>query len=135
MPSIPQNDLIGEVFVKYESGHRAEPGGGGGVSAIAGQSCTSNTVTATLAFDGVSYNELPRGLAIDGLSARRRVTRRCWWSTGWEGNLTTGASTVGTMAGLLFDDTGGVSEFYAAREGVPDAGKPWEQLSTDGAAI
>ena len=107
---IPHNDLIGEVFVKYESGHRANLAAVG-VSAIAGQSCTSNTVTATLVFDGVSYNELPRVLAIDGLSARAESNETMLVVNRLGGNLTTGASTVGTMVGLLFDDTEASASF------------------------
>jgi hypothetical protein len=110
---IPQNDLIGEVFVKYESGHRANLAAVG-VSAIAGQSCTSNTVTATLAFDGVSYNELPRVLAIDGLSSGAESNETMLVVNRLGGDLTTGASTVGTMVGLLFDDTEASASFTLA---------------------
>ena len=96
--------------MKYESGHRANLAAMG-VSALVAQSCTSNTVTATVAFDGVSYNELPRVLAIDGLSSRAESNETMLVVNRLGGNLTTGASTVGTIAGLLFDDTEASASF------------------------
>lgn len=99
------NDLIGETFVKFESGHKANlPAIGVSGLAAGTQLCTGNTVTATLAFDGVQYNELPRTLAIDSLAAPATGNSTMLVVNRLGGNLTTGAATLGNLSGLLFDD-------------------------------
>ncbi len=101
-----QNDLLGEALVKFESGHMANlpaigiAGLGNGTIA-----CNPNSPTATLAFDGVSYNELPRTLAFDSLDSRATGNSTMLVINRLGGDLTSGAAPLGSLAGLLFDDT------------------------------
>ena len=102
---IVANDLIGEVFVKFESGHKANlPAIGIAGLASGAAACDSSTVLATLNFDGVMYNQLPRALAIDSLPARAESNSTMLIVNRLGGNLTTGASSLGSLSGLLFDD-------------------------------
>ncbi len=100
------NCLIGDEFVKFSSGHQSN------LSAIAVSSSLvfpvgtdPNIATATLKFDGIAYNRLPRILAsdaimsqVDGNSAMIVIDRI-------GGNLATTGATIGNITGLLFDDT------------------------------
>lgn len=65
------NFLAGDEYVKFSSGHAANLGAEA-ISALAGglAFCNTNSVTATLSFDGISYNPVPRVLAIDNLPSR-----------------------------------------------------------------
>ena len=102
---IVANDLLGGAFVKFESGHRANlPALGIAGLGNGSISCDPGALSATIAFDGVSFNELPRTLAIDSLESRAAGTSTLLVVNRLGGSLLTGASTLGTMAGLLFDD-------------------------------
>jgi hypothetical protein len=99
------NDLIGESFVKFESGHMANLPAIGVSGLTAGtQLCSTNSVTATLAFDGVQYNELPRALAVDSLPAPATGNSTMLIVNRIGGDLANGASTLNNLNGLLFDD-------------------------------
>lgn len=106
------NFLIGDEYVKFSSGHAANLG----AEAFAKISTGSNGGTAgttpcnldasdlPVAFDNVNYNRAPRVLAVsnimsnlDGNSTMIIVNRVGGW-------LSTGASTTGTLFGLLYDD-------------------------------
>ncbi|MFN7829390.1 MAG: Kelch repeat-containing protein, partial [Acidobacteriota bacterium] len=100
---IVQNDLLGGAFVKFDTGHRANLPAVS-VAAVGIPACNPNLPTATLAFDGVSYNELPRALALDSLESRATGNSTMLVLNRIGGDLSTGASSLGTMAGLLFDD-------------------------------
>jgi hypothetical protein len=107
-----QNDLIGESLVKLESGHRATlPALGVSALGLGGPMCDPNATTATLAFDGLSYNALPRILAVSGLSSIANGYSSLLVVNRVGGNLGTGVETQGTGAGrqgllfgLLYDD-------------------------------
>jgi hypothetical protein len=62
-------------------------------------------VTATLAFNGVEYDELPRALAIHSLPSLATGNSPLLIVNRLGGNLTNGAERLGTLAGLLFDDS------------------------------
>ena len=98
-----QNDLLGGAFVKFDTGHRANLPAVS-VAAVGIPACNPNSPTATLAFDGTSYNELPRALALDSLDSRATGNSTMLVLNRIGGDLSTGASSLGTMAGLLFDD-------------------------------
>jgi hypothetical protein len=103
-PSI-QNDLIGESYVKFESGHRAVlPALGVAALGLGGAVCNPNATTTTLAFDGLSYNALPRTLAVSGLPSIANGYSSLLVVNRIGGNLTTGAEKLGSLFGLLFDD-------------------------------
>jgi hypothetical protein len=100
-----QNDLIGESLVKLESGHRATlPALGIAALGQGGATCNPNATTATLAFDGLSYNALPRALAVSGLSSIANGFSSLLVVNRVGGNLGTGAATLGSLFGLLYDD-------------------------------
>jgi hypothetical protein len=99
------NDLIGESFVKFETGHQANlPAiGVSGLSPVL-PLCTSGTVAATLAFDGVQYNVLPRTLAVDSLPSLANGNSPMLIVNRIGGDLSSGALPLGPLAGLLFND-------------------------------
>jgi adhesin/invasin len=100
-----QNDLIGESHVKLESGHRATlPALGVAALGLGGATCNLDATTATLAFDGLSYNALPRSLAVSGLSSIANGFSSLLVVNRIGGNLGTGAATLGSLFGLLYDD-------------------------------
>jgi hypothetical protein len=109
------NDLIGETFVKFESGHRANLPALGVAGLLPGNPpCTPNSVTATLAFDGVQYNELPRTLAISNLPPPATGNSTMLIVNRIGGDMAVGAQTLGNIAGLLFDDTETSQSFVLA---------------------
>src|SRR5581483_9172805 len=65
------NRLIGDEYVKFQSGHAANLAAEA-ISAIAGglPACSASSATATLAFNDVSYNALPRVLAVDNITSQ-----------------------------------------------------------------
>ena len=99
------NYLIGDEYVKFQSGHAANLGAEA-ISAIAGglPVCDTNSSTAALAFDGVSYNAIPHVLAADNLPSRADGNDTMLIVNRIGGNLGTGAGTLGTLFGLFYDD-------------------------------
>ena len=106
------NHLIGEAFVKFGSGHMAN------LAAIAVQalsgglpSCSGSSATATLNFDGTTYGRLPRALAVDSLPARAEGNETLLILNRIGGDLTVGASRLGSIFGLLYDDVESSASF------------------------
>lgn len=99
------NYLIGDEYVKFTSGHAANLGAQG-FAAIPGglPLCDGNSVTSTIAFDGISYNRVPRVLAASNVGARADGNDTLLILNRIGGNLGIGASTLGTLFGLLYDD-------------------------------
>jgi len=100
------NHLIGSVLVKFESGHGANLSAVG-VAALAGglRPCAANDVTTDLVFDGISYNEIPRTLAMSNIPARADGNQTMLVLTRVGGNLAgVGGATLGPLFGLLYDD-------------------------------
>jgi hypothetical protein len=100
------NYLIGGAMVRFESGHHASLPAIG-VSRLIPQSinCGTATVVATISFNGVEYDELPRALAIHSLPSLATGNSPLLIVNRLGGNLTNGAGRLGTLAGLLFDDS------------------------------
>lgn len=107
---ISHNFLIGDVFVKFPAGHT----GNLGAEAFAAQfdqftGCTPASSTATLYFDQPgtpdSYSMLPRVLEIDNLPDRAGGNNTLFIVNRIGGNMATGAGQIGTLTGLLFDDS------------------------------
>jgi hypothetical protein len=67
--------------------------------------CNPSSTTATLAFNGVGYDELPRTLAVYTLPSLANGNSPMLIVNRIGGDLTTGAQTIGSLAGLLFDDS------------------------------
>ncbi|MFN0111326.1 MAG: beta strand repeat-containing protein, partial [Blastocatellia bacterium] len=100
------NYLIGDEYVKFQSGHAANLGAQA-YSAIPGGlvACDQNSVTATLNFDGVSYDRTGRTLALDSIGAKADGNDTMLVVNRIGGNLGIGASTLGTIFGIFYDDS------------------------------
>ncbi|MEP7274411.1 MAG: lamin tail domain-containing protein, partial [Acidobacteriota bacterium] len=99
------NHLFGEELVKLASGHAgtllAEAFG-----AVSGNpvECTGNSATAELRFDGQSYDGAARMLAIDSIPSATDGFVSLLVVNRLGGNLLSGASTIGQLSGLVFND-------------------------------
>jgi hypothetical protein len=100
------NYLIGDEYVKLSSGHAANLGAEA-FSALAGglPACNADSTTAVLNFDGVSYNLAPRVLAVDSIGSRADGNDTLLVVNRLGGNMATGAQTLTSLFGLLYDDT------------------------------
>lgn len=106
------NHLIGEEFIKGESGEFSNLG----AEAIAAISavptpCDDLSVTALISFNGISYNQVPRVLALSNIASRADGTNTRVIVNRVGGNLLTGASTLGSIFGILYDDGEGAHSF------------------------
>ena len=106
---VRHNFLIGDVYVKFSTGHS----GNLGAEAFAAQydsftGCNATSSTAALVFDapGVadSYNRLPRLVAVDNISDSSSNNSMLLILNRIGGNLDIGMGALGSIAGLLFDD-------------------------------
>lgn len=112
------NYLIGSVYVKMTMSPRRE-------AELAAESCASefgspvpgcnpNASTAVIHFNGVpgqGYNRLPRVLATSSIPARADGNSTLLVVNRIGGNLGTGAATVGTLFGILYDDAENSASF------------------------
>ncbi|HMZ20120.1 MAG TPA: DUF11 domain-containing protein, partial [Blastocatellia bacterium] len=99
------NELIGDEYVKFQSGHQANLG----AEAIAASMLfpagpNPNVSTATLRFDGMNYNRLPRILASDNIPSPADGNSTMMIINRVGGNFTTTGATIGNFTGQLFDD-------------------------------
>lgn len=99
------NYLIGDEYVKFDSGHRgnltadcvsAQPGGL--------SPCTADSVTATLNFDGVSYSRLPAVVGLDNIPSRADGNDTMLILNRLSGNLGNGMDRLNPIFGILYDD-------------------------------
>ncbi len=99
------NFLVGDEFIKLSSGHQANIGAEA-MAALAGglPVCDALSNTATLAFDGVSYNQMPRVLALDNFPSQVDGNQTQLVINRIGGDLLSGASQIGTLSGVLYDD-------------------------------
>lgn len=99
------NFLIGDEYVKLTSGHAANLNAEA-ITAIAGglPLCDANSVTAQINFDGLSYAPVPRVLALSNLASRADGNDTLLVLNRIGGNLGLGASTLGSIFGILYDD-------------------------------
>lgn len=102
------NQLIGDEYVKLASGHFASLGAEA-ISGLAGlennPACAGGaSTTATLRFDGVSYNRLPTTLSLDSVPSRVDGNDTMLILDRIGGNFTSGALPLGTIFGVLYDD-------------------------------
>ena len=99
------NHLLGEVRVRFESGHAAAlPALGVAVIDPATLSCDPAALTVELRFDGRSYDELPRALAVSNLPPRRGGDGTMLIVNRLGGGLLEGDIPLWSLTGLLFDD-------------------------------
>ena len=100
------NCLIGDEFVKFSSGHSANLGAiAVAASLVFPVGTNANVTTSTLKFDGVAYNRLPRVLASDSVLAQPDGNSTMMIIDRVGGNMGTTGATIGSLTGLLFDDT------------------------------
>jgi hypothetical protein len=102
------NFLIGDEYVKFETGHFASLG------AEAYSKLTDTNVVSTdgslaaVFFDGVllagSYNRLSRVVAVDNIGSRADGNDTLLILNRIGGSLVTGAATLGSLFGLLYND-------------------------------
>lgn len=100
------NYLIGDEYVKLQSGHAANLAAQS-VNALAGglPTCDATSSTAMLAFDGIHYNVLPHVLAADNLPSRADGNDTLLVLNRIGGNLGLGATTLGSLFGIFYNDT------------------------------
>ena len=113
------NSLIGDEYVKTSTGHAANLGAVAFAALYSGTSsvCADSVpTTAQLNFDGSttsgsSYNMVPRVLAASNIPSRADGNDTLVVLNRFGGNLATGASTLSTVFGLLYDDSESVFSF------------------------
>jgi hypothetical protein len=99
------NFLIGDEFVKFASGHSANLG------AVAFSKLNDvvllippDNVLAQLNLDGIMYNRAARVVAVDNIPARADGNDTLLILNAVGGNLSTTATTMGPLFGILYDD-------------------------------
>jgi hypothetical protein len=105
--------LIGDAYVKLDSGHAANLGAEAvsvSVLPLLFTSFSGGSI-AGLQFDGCCYNRLPRVLGVDNIPARADGNDTLLVINRIGGNYAIGAGTVGLLFGLLFDDAENVFSF------------------------
>jgi hypothetical protein len=100
---IRHNFLIGDVYVKFDSGHAASLGAEA-VSAHKPPGYDDTAFSVTLNFDGYEYGRLPATLAVDNVPSRIDNNDTMLIITRPSGNLATGADAIGALAGILYND-------------------------------
>jgi hypothetical protein len=105
------NFLIGNALVKFSSGHKADLAAISVAASPGLAPCLPGTVTTDLIFNGTNYNELPRALALDNLTSRAEGNQTMMVLNRLGGNLAVGATIMGSLAGLLYDDVENASSF------------------------
>ncbi|MEP7342088.1 MAG: hypothetical protein ABI977_30435 [Acidobacteriota bacterium] len=104
------NWLIGDLYVKFTSGHAANLGAEAFAALFFGTlpGCDANSTTATVNFNGVvgnGYNLAPRVLADSHVPSRADGNDTLIIINRISGNLAIGASTLGTLFGIFYDDS------------------------------
>ncbi|MGE0128843.1 MAG: SdrD B-like domain-containing protein [Blastocatellales bacterium] len=98
------NTLIGDEYVKFDSGFQgnlmAEC-----IAAINPPSCDANATSATLDFDGVAYSQLPSVVALDNIPSAGDDNSTLLVLDRIGGNLATGVGALGSIFGILYNDT------------------------------
>jgi hypothetical protein len=100
---IKHNFLIGDLYVKFASGHEANLGAEA-VGAIEAPVCEETTTNLTLNFNGVQYGRLPATVAIDNIASRVDGNDTLLILNRVSGNLAVGADAIGAIAGILYND-------------------------------
>ncbi|MBX3279560.1 MAG: hypothetical protein KF868_16275 [Acidobacteria bacterium] len=103
------NYLIGDEYVKFETGHFANLGAEAFSALYQGilPGCDGNSITAPILFTGNAgaYNRVPRVLAISNIGSLGDGNTVRVWINRVGGSLLTGAGSIGAIFGILYDDT------------------------------
>jgi len=110
------NWLIGDEYIKLTSGHAANLGAEAFAALFNGTvpGCDGNSNIAEIRFDGVigaGYNRVPRVLALSNIPSRADGNDTLIIVNRINGNLGIGASSLGSLFGLLYDDAENVVSF------------------------
>jgi uncharacterized repeat protein (TIGR01451 family) len=101
------NHLIGDAYVKLQSGHAANLQAES-IARIPGEraTCDGNTVTSTLVFDGApgNYNQLPRVIAASSVPDLQSGNDTLLVINAIGGNFLSGAATLPPLFGILYND-------------------------------
>ncbi|MCG3159818.1 MAG: hypothetical protein JMDDDDMK_00838 [Acidobacteria bacterium] len=100
------NFLVGDEYIKTTTGHTANLAAESFSALYRGvlETCNETSSTAALQFDGVSYNRVPRVLALSNIPSRADGNDTLIIVNRFGGNLAIGANTIGNLFGLLYDD-------------------------------
>ena len=100
------NYLIGDEYVKFSSGHAANlPAEAIPAVASSPTLCDETSPIATLNFDGFGYGRLPRALAVDDIPSRADGNDTMVIINRIGGNLGLGTSPLGTLFGIVYNDS------------------------------
>ncbi|HQR36036.1 MAG TPA: HYR domain-containing protein, partial [Blastocatellia bacterium] len=98
------NFLIGSEFVKLQFGHAANLPAQAFAALPGWQACSAGATSATINFDGVKYAQAPRVIADTNIASRADGNEAIIFINRLGGDFKTGASTIGTISSLLYDD-------------------------------
>jgi hypothetical protein len=99
------NYLLGDEYVKFESGHLGNLTADCGTAIPGGIApCQLGSSTATLNFDGQSYSRLPQTVALDSIYDRGTGNETLLVLNRIGGDLSIGADKLGAISGLLYND-------------------------------
>lgn len=106
------NYLMGDEYVKFDAGHAVSFGAEAIAALYTGTLPGCGGASATLNFDGVSYNQLPRRLMVDQVRSPADNNSMLLIVNRIGGNfLSSQVSTLGTINGELCDDLGSAHNF------------------------
>lgn len=98
------NFLLGSEFVKFQSGHAANLPALAFAALPGWQPCATGAMSATINFDGVRYSQAPRIVAASNIASRADGNETVIFLNRLGGDYRTGASAIGAIFGLLYDD-------------------------------
>lgn len=110
---IRQNSLIGDLYVKFASGHAANLGAEA-VAANLLPPCAPEANLVALAFNGTQYDRLPATVAVDNIPSRLDGNDTLLILNRVSGNLAIGADALGSVFGFLFNDAENAYSFSIA---------------------
>jgi hypothetical protein len=98
------NHLIGDLYVKFATGHSANLGAEA-IAAIEAPKYNELLSSATLRFDGKQYNQLPQTIAVDSIASRLDGNDTMLIINRVSGDLSIGADAVGSLFGIMYNDS------------------------------
>ncbi len=105
------NHLIGDADVKLNSGHFASLPATAIAALYSGTAPACAAGDASLRFNGVDYNRLPRGLALDNTGSDTDGNFTLFVIDHVGGSLDTSLTPIGTVNGSFYDENGTGSDF------------------------
>lgn len=110
---LSHNFLAGSAHVKLATGHTARLPATALAALYAGTatSCMPGAATTTIAFDGNSYNQVPRTLTLDKIYSPADGNETLFILNRVGGNLVAGVNPLGNLTGMLFNDVASSQPF------------------------